>query len=353
LAPLVGPALSLAFIPQGNAPLNMLQLVLWFAVVLGGIGVMQWGASCAADLLERIRDRYALPATAGGALMALATASPETAVNVASVVFGWPDLGLGAALGSNIPALPFAFGLAYIGGRYTDRNTRKPSTLSEDGTPTVKPQAVPVQVLPYLGIVLLLAALTLPPGWAGLQPIDGAILLLAWAVFFGRAVWRKPWRKPDSTPAPLAARKAVLLGLPAVALGAVSSVYAAQKVGTALGWSDLVVGLFAIGFLCALPESYSAFRFAREGKPTLAVSGATADGIVSLSIALLPPALIGATVGNYAVYIVNIGFLISVLSIYAMLNHKSQGQELGPGFVSLFLGLYGGYVALMAWLLSA
>jgi cation:H+ antiporter len=63
--------------------------------------------------------------------------------------------------------------------------------------------------------------------------------------------------------------------------------------------------------------------------------------------------LIGATVGNYAVYVVNIGFLISVLSIYAMLNHKSQGQELGPGFVSLFLGLYGGYVALMAWLLSA
>jgi cation:H+ antiporter len=136
-------------------------------------------------------------------------------------------------------------------------------------------------------------------------------------------------------------------------LGALASVYAAQKVGSALGWSDLVVGLFAIGFLCALPESYSAFRFAREGKPTLAVSGATADGIVSLSIALLPATFIGATVGNYAVYVVNIGFLIVVLSLYAVVNHKRHGQELGPKFIALFLGLYGGYIALMVWVLSA
>jgi cation:H+ antiporter len=330
----------------------MLELVLWLTVIPVGIAVMQWGASCAADLLERIRDRYALPATAGGALMGLATASPETAVNVASVAFGWPDLGLGAALGSNVPALPLAFGLAYLGGRYADRGRNRPSSISEDGTPTVKPQAVPVQVLPYLGIVLLLALLTLPAAWAGLQPIDGVILFLAWAAFFGRAVWRKPWRKQERPPAPLAARKAVLFGLPAVALGALASVYAAQKVGSALGWSDLVVGLFAIGFLCALPESYSAFRFAREGKPTLAVSGATADGIVSLSIALLPPAIIGATVGNYAVYVINVGFLIVVLSLYWIFNHRRRGQELGPKFVALFLGLYGGYIALMVWVLS-
>jgi cation:H+ antiporter len=327
----------------------MLELVLWLAVIPVGIAVMQWGASSAADLLERIRDRFALPATAGGALMGLATASPETAVNVASVAFGWPDLGLGAALGSNVPALPFAFGLAYLGGRYADRGRNRPSTISEDGTPTVKPQAVPVQVLPYLGIALL----TLRPAWAGLQPIDGIILLLAWMAFFGRAVWRKPWRKQERSSAPLAARKAVLFGLPAVALGALASVYAAQKVGSALGWSDLVVGLFAIGFLCALPESYSAFRFARDGKPTLAVSGATADGIVSLSIALLPPAIIGATVGNYAVYVVNIGFLIVVLSLYAIFNHTRRGQELGLKFVTLFLGLYGGYIALMVWVLLA
>lgn len=329
----------------------MIEVVAWLAVVLLGIAAMQWGASRAADLLERVRERYALPATAGGALMGLATASPETAVNVASVAFGWPDLGLGAALGSNIPALPLAFGLAYLGGRFADRSRVDPSVVSADGTPVVKPEAVPVQVLPYLGIVLLLAVLTLPPAWSGLQPIDGVILLAAWGTFFGRAVWRKAWRTPGPAAAPLAARHALLLGLPAVALGALASVYAAQKVGSALGWSDLVVGLFIIGLLCALPESYSAFRFAREGKPTLAVSGATADGIVSLSIALLPPAFVGASVGNYPVYVVNVAFLIVVLGLYAILNHRRRGQELSGGFVVVFVGLYGGYVALMMSLL--
>jgi cation:H+ antiporter len=267
------------------------------------------------------------------------------------VVFGWPDLGLGAALGSNVPALPFVFALAYLGGRLANRSKVEASTMGEDG-PVVKPQAVPVQVLPYLAIVLLLALLTIPPAWAGLQPIDGVILFAAWLAFFGRAVWRKPWQRPGSDAPPVAARNALLFGLPAVAAGAVVSVYAAQKVGAALGWPDLVVGLFAIGFLCALPESYSAFRFAREGKPTLAVSGATADGIVSLSIALIPPAIIGAKVGNFAVYVLNVGFLVVVLSLYALLNHRRAGQELGPGFVAVFLGLYAGYLAMMIWLLS-
>ncbi|HEY8612301.1 MAG TPA: hypothetical protein VIL69_13535 [Roseomonas sp.] len=59
-----------------------------------------------------------------------------------------------------------------------------------------------------------------------------------------------------------------------------------------------MVGLFVIGLLCALPESLAAWRLAREGKTTTAVSTAMADGIVSLTVALVPPALAGATVGD-------------------------------------------------------
>ncbi len=77
-----------------------LSIVLWLGLVLIGIASMQWGAARAADLLDILRGHWGLPATAGGALMRLATTSPEIAVNVTSVVFGWPDLGLGTALGS-------------------------------------------------------------------------------------------------------------------------------------------------------------------------------------------------------------------------------------------------------------
>jgi cation:H+ antiporter len=85
----------------------------------------------------------------------------------------------------------------------------------------------------------------------------------------------------------------------------------------------------------------------------LAISGATADGIVSLTIALIPSAVIGTAVGNVAIYALNLGFLVAVLGLYAFLNSKRQGQELEPGFVSLFLGLYGAYVVITTWLLAS
>src|SRR5215210_6548809 len=97
---------------------GLLSIVLWLGLVLIGIAAMQWGAARAADLLDILRGHWGLPATAGGALMGLATASPEIAVNLTSVVFGWPDLGLGTALGSNVPALPLAFLLAYLATRF-------------------------------------------------------------------------------------------------------------------------------------------------------------------------------------------------------------------------------------------
>ena len=149
-----------------------------------------------------------------------------------------------------------------------------------------------------------------------------------------------------------AVRRALVVSLPAMALGALVSVIGAQKVGAALGWPDLIVGLFVIGFLCALPEAYSAWRFARQGRPTVAVSSATADGIVSLTLALVPPALVGAATGDVAIYVVNLAFLGLVLATYAVLNHRHRGQELGPGFVALFGGAYVTYAVIMAYVLA-
>src|SRR5215212_7780849 len=194
-----------------NCMSGTLAIIPWLGLVLIGIGSMQWGAARAADLLDILRGHWGLPATAGGALMGLATASPEIAVNVTSVVFGWPDLGLGTALGSNVPALPLAFLLAYLATRFTPKS----ETDQAQPAPKVQPQAVPVQVLPYLLIVILLGALTLPPPLAGLQPIDGAILLAAFGVYLGHALFRRPWTEKGTIP-PGAIRRA-LIGFPAIA----------------------------------------------------------------------------------------------------------------------------------------
>jgi cation:H+ antiporter len=300
-----------------------------------------------------------------GALLGIATAAPEVSVNLASVAFGWPDLGLGAALGSNVPALPLVFLIAWLslrsapaqGAGITAGSPRPTSAgaaalASEPPVPVVAAAAAEVQALPYLLVVLLLAGLTLPPGWAGLQPLDALPLLVAWGVYLARALLRPRRAAEPSPPAEVPVGRAALLGVPAIALGALASVVAARRLGEAFGASDLVVGLFVIGLLCALPESFAAWRLAREGKTTTAVSTAMADGIVSLTVALVPPALAGAAVGDVPLYLANLAFLGFVLVAYIALNHFRWGQELGLARVSIFVGGYAVYLAAVAYLLA-
>lgn len=313
--------------------MQVLWIILWLGLTGAGIFAMQWGSSRACSLLTGLRQRWGLSAAAGGAFMGLATASPEISVNVASVAFGWPDLGLGAALGSNVPALPLIFLISYLSARYA-----RTATLPNTPPPRVQPEAVPVQVVPYLLVLALLAALTLPPAWSGLQPVDGAILFAAFAAYFVFVL--RQARPEKQEPEAVCSYGHALVGVPAIALGALASVIGARKLTDAFGMSDLIGGLFIIGLLCALPESFAAWRLARERKTTTAVSGAVADGIVSLTLALIPPALVRTAVGNVWVYAINLGFLFAALVAYIVLNHRNRGQELGFARVSLYLGGY-------------
>ncbi len=304
---------------------------------------MQWGSARASSALEAYRSRVGLRGVVAGALLGLATAAPEVSVNLASVGFGWPDLGLGAALGSNVPALPLVVMIAWSAVR---------------GAPVVAPAAVPVQALPYLLVVILLAVLTLTPGMEGLQPLDGLVLVAAWAGYLAHALLRPRGGEPDPEPPPApvpgapSPGRAVTLAVPAIAAGALASVIAARRLGEVFGASDLVVGLFVIGLLCALPESFAARGLAREGRATTAVSAAMADGIVSLSVALVPPALAGTAVGDVPLYLANLGYLVFALGAYLATGHPRWGQVLGARLVVLLVGGYAVYFGIVALLLA-
>jgi cation:H+ antiporter len=317
---------------------NVLWIPIWLGFVVGGVLAMQWGVNRACPILVGLRSRFGLSAAAGGAFMGLATASPEISVNLASVALGWPDLGLGAALGSNVPALPLIFAVSYLSRRFA----AGPEHLSHPPPPRVQPDAVPVQVVPYLIVLALLAVLTLFPGQEGLQPIDGLVLAAAFGVYLAY-ILRQRQPAPEKRRGPPGYGRA-LLGIPAIGLGAVASVVGARHVTDALGISDLIGGLFVIGLLCALPESFAAWRLTREGRTTSAVSGAVADGIVSLTLALVPPALVGTTVGNGGIYALNLAFLFLALAGYAVMNHRNRGQELGLVRVALYVCAYCAYL---------
>src|SRR5690606_6428959 len=102
-----------------------------------------------------------------------------------AVTFDWPDIGLGTALGSNVPALPLMLSIGYLSMRWHARRNaarRKPPPLpfGRSGPALqLRRHSIFVQALPYLGMILLVAVLTLPPAWAGLQPVDAVLLAAA------------------------------------------------------------------------------------------------------------------------------------------------------------------------------
>jgi cation:H+ antiporter len=319
-----------------------LTLIGWFAAVLTGVAAMHWGSGRACRLLGYLRRIWGLPATAGGVFLGMATASPEISINIASVAFGWPDIGLGAALGSNVPALPLIFGIAYVSVRLQSR--KSPAPTEAPRVPVVASDAVPVQVLPYLAIVALLGLLSLPPPWRGLQPIDGLILGGAFLLYLLHAFRRG--REPDPCSVPRGEIAGAAAGLIVIAFGAVLAVLAARHINEALGLSDLVGGLYIVGLLCALPESFAAWRLSREGKTTTAVSGAVADGIVSLTLAMLPLCIVHAEVGDGQLYLLNLAFISLVLIIYIATSNRFRGQHLEFGRVAAIFAAYTIYIFL-------
>lgn len=115
------------------------------------------------------------------------------------------------------------------------------------------------------------------------------------------------------------------------------SVVASRHVNQALGISDLVGGLFITSLLCALPESFSVWRLPRTGRVTSAISGAAAEGIVSLTLALVPLALVGTAIGNVPLYGVNLTFVGFALVAYVQFHNSRDGGVLTLGRVLSFV----------------
>jgi cation:H+ antiporter len=212
--------------------------------------------------------------------------------------------------------------------------------------PHVKPEASSVQVLPYLLVVLLLAALTLPPPWAGLQPVDGFILLAAFALYFTRATVRQADHLEGAHTLGRTDLVRTLIGVVAIAGGAVVAVLASRRVNDAFGISDLVGGLFITGLLCALPESFAAWRLSRRGQATAAFSGTVADGITSITVALVPSAVVGLPLSDVTLYAANLGFVVLCLAFYLLSNHPRWGERFSLGKVLAFSGGYAAYLAI-------
>ena len=290
-----------------------MQLFFWILALLASVWAAHWGSDQLADPLQKLRRQWGLSEAAGAAFVALATASPEIGTNTASAVRGFSDIGLGNLLGSNIVSVPAIVAVSYFANRhYRDRrqSEEQPKALK------VKPEALNVQAIPYILIIILAALLAVPPAWRGLQPIDGWIMLGAYFVYLAQAILRErqskqntQWQKSEIAIA--------VLGVLVLGVGAYFIVTATERIVSILGISQLIGGLFITSTLSILPEIFATWKVAQSGQVTAATTSVIADNTATMTLALFPLALVNLPIQDISLFAVNLAFVALLAMAYA------------------------------------
>lgn len=305
---------------------------MWGIVLIAAVWAAHWGAEHLAKPLKKLRKQWGFSVAAGGALIGLSAASPEIGINITSAVTGVGDIGLGTMFGSNVIAIPFMVITAYIATRHLkDQNKDKGHQQhKEEHLLKVDPTAVTVQALPYLAIVAVVAALTVPSAWRGLQPVDGWIMLGMYVAFLTQALLRGKknkekveWKKKEIWLA--------LAGLAALGVGAYFTVRATENLVTVLGISEILGGLFITAPMAALPEVFATWSVAKSGQITSGVTSVIGDHAVTLTVAFFPLALVGLPVSNFPLFVTVLSFVGLVGILYAAFIHMDSKKS-GHGF---------------------
>ncbi|WP_224994710.1 sodium:calcium antiporter [Cesiribacter sp. SM1] len=300
---------------------------IWVLVLLAAVWAAHWGAEHLAHPLKKLRKQWGFSVAAGGALVGLAAASPEIGINITAAITGVGDIGLGTMFGSNVIAIPIMVVTAYIATRHLKKENRDKGHEMHvrEHLLRVNKTAVTVLALPYLVIIAVVAILTVPPDWRGLQPIDGWIMLGMYVVFLLQALLRGKkeseqveWKKKEIWLA--------VAGVAVLGLGAYFTVLATENIVKALGISKIVGGLFITAPMAALPEIFATWSVAKSGQITSGVSSVIGDHAVTLTVAFLPLALVTVPVNNFPLFATVLSFVGLVGVLYAAFIHWGRSQ---------------------------
>jgi cation:H+ antiporter len=299
---------------------------IWSWVLVLGLAAWaaHWGADRLLTPLKLLRKQWGLTASAGAAFLALVTASPEVAINITSAARDVSDIGLGNLLGSNIISIPLMVTIAYFASRKQFKNNKEHQEHLDKNILALNKRSVSVLSLPYLGIIALVAILTLPKPWRGLQPVDGWIMLVAYAAFLTHAIikGKEKGKKVEWN------KKQVWLSIAgafAIAVGAFFIVKATENVVSALNISEIVGGLFITGLMTTAPEIFKTWSVVKGGEVTAGTTSVIADNAVTMTVAFFPLALVTTPIEDFELFWVNLAFVGLMPLLYTLFVHQSKG----------------------------
>ncbi|RZV12482.1 cation:H+ antiporter [Natrinema hispanicum] len=311
-----------------GTPLDLLLLA-------GGIVALYGGA----ELLVAGAGRLALgiglhAATVGVTVIAFATTAPELFVSAIGALRVSSDIGLGTIVGSNIANIGLVLGVATL---------IKPLQISDQ----VIRRHVPVMVLAALLLVALGAN-------GRLGRLEGILLLVVLAGFtamilhYANAESAPMVDEPDAAAASgVAARDGALVigGLIVLVIGSRWLVAGGTGLLSALGVSDLVIGLTVLALGTSLPELAASVVGAIRGHESFAVGNVVGSNIYNILavlgiVALITPIEIEPATLRFELPIM-VAFTVLLVGL---MGYRRQLTRLDG---MILVGSYVGFIALL------
>lgn len=279
------------------------------------------------------------PIVIGITLVALGTSAPEMVVSAIAALDNAPGIAVGNVIGSNIANIGLVFG----------------ATLVLAAVP-INGSLVKKEIPLVLGVTILAGVLLLDQA---LSMTDGVILIIAFFVVLFLLL-RNSGSLEDELTEELpeddggSVTRSVLIAIAGLAVLIGSSkllVWGAIGIASALGVSDLVIGLTIVAIGTSLPELAASIASVRKGHHDIAIGNVLGSNIFNLATvlplpALIAPGMIEATVINRD-YWWMLGFtLLFALAVIVYSKHRSV--SIPRWFALPLLGSYAAYLYLLA-----
>ena len=240
------------------------QLLLAITAVIGGLTILVWSADRFVDGAAGLARIFGMsPLLIGMVIVGFGTSVPEMIVSAFAALDGNPEIALGNAYGSNITNITLILGAAAL----------------------LSPIAVASRVIrkemPILLAVTALAGAELYTG--DLTRLDAVLLLLFFALLMAWTIWQNARKQPDSFEKEMGAELGELsMSASQAALWTVAGlllligssralVWGAVEIASALGVSNLVIGLTVVALGTSLPELASSIAAARKNEHDIAL----------------------------------------------------------------------------------
>jgi cation:H+ antiporter len=303
--------------------------------LLAGLALLIWGADLLVKGASRVAAGFGIsPLVIGLTVVAFGTSSPEMAISVSSAWKGEADIAVGNVVGSNIFNVLFILGVSAL---------ITPLVVSK--------QLVKLDVPLMIGVSVLALVLSFDGSiafWEGAILFTGIIAYTIMTVRMGKASGEagEAIEGADRTWMNIGL---IAIGLVLLVLGSQWLVSAAITIATAMGVSELVIGLTIVAAGTSMPEVATSITAAIRGQRDIAVGNVVGSNIFNILAVLGLTAMVapgGLPVSQAAI---NFDYPVMMAVAVACLPIFFVGYTIQRWEGALFLGYYVAYTVYLVF----